>query len=63
MVFNFIITMMETAMKSTSSATSTKVDRLCKKEINHFQDKVWSNAYDILTLDSDDDINDIVNIL
>jgi len=39
-VFNFIVTMMETAMKSTPNASPTKPGQLQEKEINHFEDEV-----------------------
>jgi len=45
MVFNFIVTMMETAMKSTPNATPTKPGQLQEKEVNQFQDEVWVKVY------------------
>jgi len=45
MVFNFIVTMMETAMKSTPNATPTKPGQLQEKEVNQFEDEVWSKVY------------------
>jgi hypothetical protein len=45
-VFNFIITMMETAMKSTPNATPTKPGQQQEKEINDFEDEVWSKVYE-----------------
>jgi hypothetical protein len=44
-VFNFIITMMETAMKSTPNATPTKPGQQREKEVNHFKDEVWTKVY------------------
>lgn len=44
-VFNFIVTMMDTAMKSTPNATPTKPGPLREKEVNHFQDEVWLKVY------------------
>jgi len=55
-VFNFIITMMETAMKSTLTAMPTKPGHLQEKEINHYKKEVWSKVYAIK--DSDDDMED-----
>jgi hypothetical protein len=44
-VFNFIVTMMETAMKSTPNITPTKPGLQQEKEINEFEDEVWSKVY------------------
>jgi hypothetical protein len=44
-VFNFIVTMMETAMKRTPNATPTKPGQLQEKEVNQFEDEVWSKVY------------------
>jgi hypothetical protein len=64
MVFNFIVTMMETAMKSTSNASPTKPGQLREKEINHFEDEVWSKVYAqmdaSIVICSDDDMEDAI---
>jgi hypothetical protein len=44
-VFNFIVTMMVTAMKSTPNATPTKPGPLREKEVNRFQDEVWLKVF------------------
>jgi hypothetical protein len=44
-VFNFIVTMIETAIKSTPNASPTKPDQIQEKEINHFEDEVWLKVY------------------
>ncbi|KAI9760440.1 MAG: hypothetical protein M1840_002418, partial [Geoglossum simile] len=53
--------MIETAIKSTPNATPMKVSRLREKEINHFKNEVWLNAYDILVLDLDNNMNDAID--
>lgn len=64
MVFNFIVTMMETAMKSTPNATPTKPGKLREKEINHFEDEVWSKVYAqmdaSIVICSDDNMEDAI---
>jgi hypothetical protein len=44
-VFNFIITMMETSMKSTPTVTPTKPGQQQEKEVNHFEDEAWMKVY------------------
>jgi len=46
MVFNFIVSMMETAMKSTPHATPTKPGQKRDKEIYQFEDEVWLKVYE-----------------
>jgi hypothetical protein len=62
-VFSFIVAMMETAMKSTPNATPTKPGQLQDKEVNHFEDEVWSKIYAqmdaTIAMCSDDDMEDI----
>ncbi|MCJ1383559.1 hypothetical protein MMC17_006673 [Xylographa soralifera] len=64
MVFSFIVAMLETAMKSTPTATPTKPGVLQDKEIHNFDDEVWSKVYTlmdesmIIDDDSDDNAND-----
>lgn len=62
LVFNFIITMMETAMKSTPNATPTRPGQLQEKEVNHFEDEVWSKVYSLMdasiVMCLDEDMND-----
>jgi hypothetical protein len=61
-VFNFIITMIETAMKSTPNAIPTKPGQLQEKEVNHFEDEVWSKVYSLMdasiVMCLDEDMND-----
>jgi hypothetical protein len=45
MVFSFIVAMMETAMKSSPNASLTKAGPLQDKEVNCFQDEIWSKVY------------------
>jgi hypothetical protein len=47
-VFSFIVTMMETAIKSTPNASPTKPAQLQEKEIDHFEDEVWSKVYELM---------------
>jgi hypothetical protein len=44
-VFSFIVTMMETAMKSTPNAMPTKPGQQREKEVNHFEHEVWMKVY------------------
>jgi hypothetical protein len=44
-VFNFIVTIIETAMKCTPNATPTKPGQQQEKEVNHFEDEVWTKVY------------------
>jgi hypothetical protein len=66
MVFSFIVTMMETAMKNTPNATPTKAGELQEKEIHHFTDEVWSKVYasmdESVVVCSDDDMDDAVDV-
>lgn len=62
--FNFIVTMVETAMKSNPNATPTKPGLLQEKEINHLEDEVWSKVYAqmdaSIVMCSDDDMEDAI---
>jgi hypothetical protein len=62
--FNFIVTMMETAMKSTPNVTPTKPGKLREKEINPLEDEVWSKVYAqmdaSIVMCSDDDMEDAI---
>jgi len=68
MVFSFIVAMLETALKSTPTATPTKPGVLQDKEIHNFDDEVWSKVYALMDEslvvgdDSDDDMNDVVDL-
>ena len=68
MVFSFIVAMLETALKSTPTATPTKPGVLRDKEIHNFDDEVWSKVYTLMDEsivvgdDSDDDMNDVVDL-
>ena len=68
MVFSFIVAMLETAMKSTPTATPTKPGMLRDKEIHNFDDEVWSKVYTsmdeslVVSDDSDDDMNDVFDL-
>lgn len=60
MVYNWIIHMMETAMKSTPNASPTKPGPQRQREIDRFEDEVWSKVYkfvdaSIMTSDSEMD--------
>jgi hypothetical protein len=65
-VFNFMITMMETAMKSTPNATPTKPGQLQEKEVNHYKDEVWPKIYALVeesvVMCSDDDMEDAMDV-
>ena len=65
-VFNFIVTMMETAMKSTPNVTPTKPGQLQEKEVNHYKDEVWSKIYALVeesvVMCSDDDMEDAIDV-
>ncbi|MCJ1475906.1 hypothetical protein MMC13_004570 [Lambiella insularis] len=65
MVFSFIVAMLETALKSTPTATPTKPGVLQDKEIHNFDDEVWSKVYTSMVVvgdDSDDDMNDVFDL-
>jgi hypothetical protein len=68
MVFSFIVAMLETALKSTPTATPTKPGVLQDKEIHNFDDEVWSKVYTsmdesmVVGDDSDDDMNDVFDL-
>jgi len=66
MVFNFIVTMMETAMKSTPNASPTKPGQLQQKEVNRYKDEVWSKVYALVeesvVMCSDDDMEDAIDV-
>ena len=66
MVFNFIVTMMETAMKSTPNATPTKPGQLQEKEVNQFEDEVWSKVYAqmdaSIVMCLDEDMEDAIDV-
>jgi hypothetical protein len=65
-VFNFIVSMMETAMKSSPNATPTKPGQLQEKEVNHFEDEVWSKVFALVEESvvtcSDDDMEDAIDV-
>jgi len=66
MVFNFIVTMIETAMKSTPNAIPTKPGQQREKEVNHFEDEVWLKVYAqmdaSIVMCSDDDMEDAIDM-
>jgi len=41
LIFNFVITMMETAMKRTPNTSPTKPGRQQEKEVDQFEGAVW----------------------
>lgn len=44
-IFNFIVKMLDTAMKSTPSASPTKPDEKRDRQVAHFDTEVWGKAY------------------
>jgi len=66
MVFNFIVTMIETFTKSTPNATPTKPGQLQEKEVNHFKDEVWLKVFALVDesvmMCSDDDMEDAIDV-
>ena len=68
MVFSFIVAMLETALKSTPTATTTKPGMLQDKEIHKFDDEVWSKVYTsmeeslVVDDDSEDDMDDVIDL-
>ena len=68
MVFSFIVTMLETALKSTPTATPTKPGVLQDNEIHNFDNEVWSKVYRsmdeslVVGYDSDNDMDDVVDL-
>ena len=65
MVFSFIVAMLESALKSTPTATPTKPGKQQDKEIQDFGDEVWSKVYNCLDKSlgvsdgSDDDMDNL----
>ena len=68
MVFSFFVAMLETALKSTPTATPTKPGVLQDKEIHNFDDGVWSKVYTsmdeslVIDDDSDNDMDDVIDL-
>ena len=68
MVFSFIVAMLETALKSTPTATPTNPGMLQDKEIHNFDDEVWLKIFTLMDKslvvgdDSDDDMNDVIDM-
>ncbi|KAK3174086.1 hypothetical protein OEA41_001330 [Lepraria neglecta] len=67
MVFSFIVAMLETALKSTPTASPTKPGVLQDKEIHHFDDEVWSKVYksmkeSLVVDDGDDNMDDVIDL-
>ena len=68
MVFSFIVAMLETAVKSTPTATPTKPGKQQDKEIQDFEDEVWSKYYKLrdeslrVDNDSDHDMDNTIEI-
>ena len=68
MVFSFVVTMLETALKSTPTATPTKPGVLQDNEIHNFDNEVWSKVYRsmdeslVVGNDSDNDMDDVVDL-
>ena len=47
-IFSFIVSMMETAMKSTPITTPTKPGLQRDREVSEFQDEVWTRVYALI---------------
>jgi hypothetical protein len=66
MIFNFILTLMETAMKSTPNASSTKPGQLQEKEVGQFEGEVWLKVFrhveESIVVGSDDDMEDVIDL-
>jgi len=66
MIFNFVITMMETAMKSTLNASPTKPGQQQKKEVDQFEGEVWLKVFrhmeESIVADSDDDMENVIDL-
>ena len=68
MVFSFIVAMLETALKSNPTATPTKPGVVQDKKIYNFDNEAWSKVYTSMDEsmgvgdDSDDDMNDVVDL-
>ena len=67
MVFNFVITMMETAMKSTLNASPTKPCRQQEKEVDQFEGEVWLKVFrhmeeSIVADSEDDDMENVIDL-
>ncbi|KAL9600104.1 MAG: hypothetical protein Q9179_003335 [Wetmoreana sp. 5 TL-2023] len=60
MIYSFIIAMLDTAMKSTPTASPTKPGEQQKKEVQHYNEEVWSKIYkhmdnSLIVLDDSDE--------
>ena len=68
MVFSSIVAMLETALKSTPTATPIKPGVLQDKEIHDFDDGVWSKVYTsmneslVIGDDGGDDMDDVIEL-
>lgn len=66
MVFSFIVTMIDAAMRSTPTASPTKPGVTQDKEINNFEDEVWGKVYKLmdesLVVVDDDDMDDVLDL-
>lgn len=56
-VFNFVVTILETALKSSPTVTPTKAGKQRGKEINNFDEEIWSMVYSPYLADGEEEFD------
>lgn len=56
-VFNFIVTILETALKSSPTVTPTKAGEQCDNEINNFGREIWSVVHSPYLADGEEEFD------
>ena len=56
-VFNFMVTILETALKSSPTVTPTKAGEQRDKEINNFDGEIWSTVYSPYLADGEEEFD------
>lgn len=56
-VFNFVVTILETALKCSPTVTPTRAGEQRDKEINNFSGEIWSIVYSPYLADGEDEID------
>lgn len=55
-IFNIVVTMLETALKCSPTVTLTKAGEQSDKEINKFDGEIWSMVYSPYLADGEEEI-------
>ncbi|KAI4127080.1 MAG: hypothetical protein LQ338_003399 [Usnochroma carphineum] len=67
-VFSFLVTMLDTALKSTPTASPTTPGAQQEKEIRNYEEEVWAQSYELVQRSlappdsGDEDMDDVVTI-